>query len=78
MTKRPDVYTTLGQECGCCGHRHPTVREAGRCLEDHRRREYSDISDPAAQSACTVIGSKDSALAPVRWLCVDSGTRSIG
>ena len=34
MTKRPDVYTTLGQECGCCGHRHRTVREAGRCLKD--------------------------------------------
>ena len=26
MTKRPDIYTTLGQECGCCGHRQPTVR----------------------------------------------------
>ena len=42
MTKRPDVYTTLGQESGCCGHGHRTVREAGRCLEDYRRREYSD------------------------------------
>ena len=42
MTKRPDVYTTLGQECGCCGHRHTTVREARRCLEDYRRRESSD------------------------------------
>ena len=42
MTKRPDVYTTLGQECGCCGHRHPTVQQAGRCLDDYRRREYSD------------------------------------
>ena len=42
MTKRPDIYTTLGQECGCCGHRHATVREMGRCLEDYQRREYSD------------------------------------
>ena len=42
MTKKPDVYTTLGQECGCCRHRHRTVREAGRCLADYRRREYSD------------------------------------
>ncbi len=42
MTTQPDVYTTLGAECGCCGHRHRTVREAGRCLEDYRRREYSD------------------------------------
>ena len=41
MTKQPDVYTTFGQECGCCGHRHPTVQQAGRCLEDYRRREYS-------------------------------------
>ena len=40
MTTQPDVYTSLGAECGCCGHR--TVREAGRCLEDYRRREYSD------------------------------------
>ena len=38
MTKRPDVYTTLGLECGCCGHRHPTVREAGQCFDDYRRR----------------------------------------
>ena len=42
MTKRPDVYTTLGQECGCCGHRHETVREAGRCLKDYKRRGFSD------------------------------------
>ena len=42
MTKRPNVYTTLGHECGCCGHRHPTVREVRRCLEDYRPREYSD------------------------------------
>ena len=28
MTKRPDVYTTLGPECGCCGHRHATVEAA--------------------------------------------------
>ena len=42
MTKRPDVYTTLAQECACCGHRHTTVREAGRCLEDYQRREYCD------------------------------------
>ncbi len=42
MTKRADIYTTLGRECGCCGRQHPTVREAGRCLEDYRRREFSD------------------------------------
>lgn len=42
MTKRRDVYTTLGQECGCCGHRHPTVQQAGTCLEDYRRRQFSD------------------------------------
>ena len=42
MTKRSDVYTSLGHECGCCGYRHRTVREAGRCLKDYRRREYSD------------------------------------
>ena len=41
-TKRTDVYTPLGHEYGCCGHRHRTVREAGRCLEKYRRREYSD------------------------------------
>ena len=42
MTKRADIYTTLGRECGCRGHRHQAVREAGRCLEDYRRREFSD------------------------------------
>ena len=29
MTKRPNVYTTIGPACGWCGHRHRTVREAG-------------------------------------------------
>ena len=42
MTKRPDVHTTLGQECGCCGHWHETVREAGRCLKEYKRRGFSD------------------------------------
>ncbi|MCY4074231.1 MAG: hypothetical protein OXH04_02230 [Acidobacteria bacterium] len=42
MTDRPDVYTTLGLECGCCGHRHATVEGAGRCLEAYRRRTFSD------------------------------------
>ena len=32
MTKRPDVYTTLGQERGCCGHPHPTVQAAVAAL----------------------------------------------
>ena len=41
-TKRPDIYPTLGQECGCCGHRQPTVRDTRRCLADYRRREFSD------------------------------------
>ena len=52
MTKRPDVYTTIGHECGCCGHRHHTIREAGRCVEDYRRREYSDrVVVPVAADA---------------------------
>ena len=42
MTTRPDVYTTLEHECGCCGHRHATVQQAGRCLEDYRRQGFSD------------------------------------
>ena len=42
MAKEPDVYTTIGHECGCCGHRHPSVREAGRCLAEYRRQEPSD------------------------------------
>ena len=42
MTNRPDVYTTIGQECGCCGHRHQSVQEAGQCLADFRRRGFSD------------------------------------
>ena len=42
MTDGPDVYTTLGLECGCCGHRHATVEAAGRCLEAYRRRTFSD------------------------------------
>ena len=36
------MYTTLGRECGCSGHRHPTVQQAGRRLEDYRPREFSD------------------------------------
>ena len=42
MAKEPDVYTTIGHECGCCGHRHRSVREAGRCLAEYRRQEPSD------------------------------------
>ena len=42
MTTRPDMYTTVGQECGCCGHRHPTVQDAKLCLMDYQRREFSD------------------------------------
>ena len=42
MTMRQDVYTTIGQECGCCGHRRPAVRDAKRCLSDYHRREFSD------------------------------------
>ena len=42
MTKQADVSTTHGRECGCCGHRHPTVQQAGRRLKDYRRRGYSD------------------------------------
>ena len=42
MTTRPDVYTTVGQECGGCGHRHPTVQDAKRCLMNYQRREFSD------------------------------------
>ena len=36
------IYTTIGPESGCCGHRHRSVREAGRCLAEYRRRELSD------------------------------------
>ena len=42
MTKPSDVCTTLGQECGYCERRHPTVREARRCLANYIRREFSD------------------------------------
>ena len=42
MTQRTDVYTTIGRACGCCGHRHRSVREAGRCLAKYRCRELSD------------------------------------
>ena len=34
MTTEPNIYTTIGHECGCCGHRHRSVREAGQCLAD--------------------------------------------
>ena len=42
MTQRTDVYTTIGRACGCCGYRHRSVREAGRCLAKYRCREFSD------------------------------------
>ena len=42
MAKEQDVYTTIGLESGCCGHRHRRVREAGRCLARFRRQELSD------------------------------------
>ena len=42
MAKEQNVYTTIGLESGCCGHRHRCVREAGRCLAEYRRQEHSD------------------------------------
>ena len=42
MEKELDVYTTIGRECGCCGHRHRNVREAGSCLAEYRRQGPSD------------------------------------
>ena len=42
MAKEQDVYTTIGLESGCCGHRHRRVREASRCLAGFRRQEPSD------------------------------------
>lgn len=47
MTKRPDVYTTLGTKSECCGHR--TVGD-GRCLEDGRNRPDNDALDAWRQS----------------------------
>lgn len=42
MAKEQNVYTTIGVESGCGGHRHRRVREAGRCLDEYRRQEFSD------------------------------------
>ena len=42
MPNEQDIYTTIGSDSGCCGHRHRSVREAGRCLAEHRRRQLSD------------------------------------
>jgi len=67
LTKRSDVYTTLGQECGRFGHRHPTVKQAGRCLEGYQRREYSDrmVVAVAANAAWPPTEGRDVApLAP--------------
>lgn len=38
MAKEPYVSTTIGRECGCCGHRHRSVPQAGRCLAEHRQQ----------------------------------------
>ena len=42
VAKEQDVYTTIGLESGCCGHRHRSVREAGRCLAEYGHQELSD------------------------------------
>ena len=42
MAIAQDVYTTIGPGSGCCEHRHRSVREAGRCLAEYRRQEFSD------------------------------------
>ena len=39
MTTEPNIYTTIGHECGCCGHRHRSVREAGQCHAEHRQQQ---------------------------------------
>ena len=62
MTTEPDVYTTIGHECGCCGHRHRSVWEAGQCLaEHHRQQQCSDrrVVAVAADAPWRPIESRD-------------------
>lgn len=43
MTDRRDVNTTLGLECGCCGHRHAIVEGAGAARNLVARAIYEEI-----------------------------------
>ena len=38
MTKGPNVYRPSGESADVAGHRHPTVQQAGQCLEHYRRQ----------------------------------------
>ena len=75
MTNRPDVYTTLGRVCGCCGHRHRTVQAAGRCLVDYRRGEFSDrrVVAVAAGAPWPPAGGRDLTDAELNALYADAG-----
>ena len=49
------IYTTLGEDRGCCGHRHPTPQDALACGdrfrdEQQHRGDYSDRSVVAVEA----------------------------
>ena len=76
MEKEQNVYTTIGFESGCCGHRHRRVREAGRCLADHRRQERSDrrVVAVAADTPWPPTEGRDLNDAELGELYADAGT----
>ena len=76
MAKEQNVYTTIGFESGCCGHRHRRVREAGRCLAEYRRQEFSDrrVVAVAADTPWPPTEGRDLNDAELDELYADAGT----
>ena len=76
MAIEQDEYTTIGPGSGCCGHRHRSVREAGRCLAEYRRQEYSDrrVVAVAADAPWPPIQGRDLNDAELEALYEDDGT----
>ena len=77
MTKQPDVYTALGQQCGRCGDGHRTVRQDGRSLADYRQRGFSHriIVAVAVAAAWPPTESRYLNDAELEALYADAGTR---
>ena len=76
MAIEQDVYTTIGPGSGCCGHRHRSVREAGRCLAEYRRQESSDrrVVAVGADAPWPPIQGRDLNDAELEALYEDDGT----
>ena len=80
MAIAQDVYTTIGPGSGCCGHRHRSVPEAGRCLAQYRRQGFSDrrVVAVADDAPWPPTAGRDLNDEELEALYEDDGTSAVG